>query len=258
MMKSLRLRLGVTCALAALSFAPISKADTRDKKTKISLDTPIEVPGAVLAPGTYVFKLLDSSSNRHIVQITNENQNQTYALTFTTPALRLEPTDKTVLTFYEGKGDRPRAIRTWFYPGDVDGQEFVYRGEQARFLAVSKTSQVADTSSASKSESVSLEPAKPAESAVLAPIPTPPAQAAEIQTQSAPEEPVLLAQAQPQDQAPPPAAQPQTEQAPAVSTSTDELPKTASNLPLILLGGLSALGLALGVRRWDHLASRKS
>jgi hypothetical protein len=115
-----------------MSLAPLaSRADDYDKKTIIKIDQPTEVPGIVLAPGTYVIKLLNSSSNRHIVEIMNEKMDHLYALTFAVPAEKVQQKGKTVLTFYEGAEGRPQAMRKWFWPGDTDGQEFVYPKNQA-------------------------------------------------------------------------------------------------------------------------------
>ncbi len=51
-------------------------ADTWNKKTIITITEPMQIPGATLTPGKYVFKLMDSSSNRHIVQVFNEDETQ--------------------------------------------------------------------------------------------------------------------------------------------------------------------------------------
>jgi putative ABC transport system permease protein len=72
--------------LAMMSFPVASWADEYDKKTVITITEPLEVPGIVLQPGKYVFKLLDSSSNRHIVEVMNERMDHLYALTFTAAA----------------------------------------------------------------------------------------------------------------------------------------------------------------------------
>src|SRR5437762_10453349 len=84
-----------------------ANADEWNKKTYITISQSIEVPGAVLPPGKYVFKLLESQSNRHIVQILNERENHVYATDLAIPRLRMEPADKTVLTFYEVPGGGP-------------------------------------------------------------------------------------------------------------------------------------------------------
>jgi len=255
-MKSLHARLGVMCALATLALAPISKADDYDKKTVISTNAAIEVPGAILAPGTYVLKLVNSSSNRHIVQIMNERQNRTYALTFTAAARRLEPTSKTVLTFYESKGDRPRAIRTWFYPGELDGQEFLYKRDQARLIGINATAATEEVAFAPKIETATQVDEPAVEQAALVQVTEAekPLEVAEVESNV--EEPVLVAQNEEQRTEPTPEPVTAPQEIAAVSTERTELPKTGSNLPLVAFGGLSMMAIAFGMRRWDRSLNR--
>jgi len=125
------LQAGAITALVAC-FAPLAvHADDYDKKTIVKLDQPTEAPGIVLQPGTYVIKLVNSSSDRHIAEILNEKMDHLYALTFTAAAAKVQRTGKTVLTFYEGTQGHPQALRRWFWPGETDGQEFVYPKNQA-------------------------------------------------------------------------------------------------------------------------------
>ena len=54
--------------------APAAMADDWNRKTTVTFSEPIEVPGVgqhILPAGTYVFKILDSQGERHIVQIFN-------------------------------------------------------------------------------------------------------------------------------------------------------------------------------------------
>src|SRR4029453_16239703 len=123
-------------SLAALAFSPSVKADGWNKKTVVTFSQPVEIPGGIVLPaGTYVFKLLDSLSNRHIVQIFNEDQTHIYATILAIPNWRLQVTEKTVMTFGERSVGSPQAIRAWFYPGDNSGQEFVYPKKRAVELA---------------------------------------------------------------------------------------------------------------------------
>ena len=125
-------------ALVTLAFPPRTMADEWNKKTTVSFNTPVEIPGVgaqVLPAGTYVFKLLDSQSNRHIVQIFNERGDHVYATILAIPNYRLKATDKTVMTFRERAAGEPEAIRAWFYPGNEWGQEFVYPKKRAIELA---------------------------------------------------------------------------------------------------------------------------
>src|SRR5258708_24527717 len=76
--------------------------------------------------GTYVFKLADSLSDRHIVQIFNADETQIIATILAIPNYRLKPTGKSDFRFWETPAGNPRAMRAWFYPGDNFGQEFAY------------------------------------------------------------------------------------------------------------------------------------
>src|SRR5713226_8070029 len=113
-------------ALLAASLAPSLHADQWNKKTVLTIKETIQLPHTVLQPGTYVFKLADSLSDRHIVQIFNADETKVIATILAIPNYRLKPTDKSVFRFWETPAGNPRAMRAWFYPGDNFGQEFVY------------------------------------------------------------------------------------------------------------------------------------
>jgi hypothetical protein len=127
--------------LAAATLALVAQtviADQWNKKTKVTFSAPVAVPGAVLPAGTYIFKLNDSSSNRHIIMVQNERQNKTYATILAIPDYRLNASSKTVMYFGErgagGAASAP-AIKSWFYPGDNFGQRFVYPKKEATQIA---------------------------------------------------------------------------------------------------------------------------
>ncbi len=124
--------------LVAVAFSPRLKADEWNRKTIVTFSAPVEVPGVgaqTLPAGTYVFKILDSASDRHIVQIFNEAQDHVYTTILAIPNYRLKATDKTVMTFGERAAGQPEAIRAWFYPGRQWGEEFVYPKYRAVELA---------------------------------------------------------------------------------------------------------------------------
>src|SRR5260370_20236810 len=137
--KSNRLRClalaAVSAALLNVVPAPTAIADEQDKKTIVTTNAAIEVPGKVLPPGTYVFKLLDSSSNRNIVQIFDKDEKRLYTTILAVPDYRLQPPDKPLIQFEERAANSPEAIKAWFYPGDQYGQQFVYPHKRATELA---------------------------------------------------------------------------------------------------------------------------
>jgi len=255
--------------LAIMSFPAASRADDYDKKTIITISEPLEVPGIVLQPGKYVFKLLNSSSNRHIVEVMNERMDHLYALTFTAAARKIQPKGRTVLTFYEGKGNQPHAVRQWYWPGDLDGQEFLYPHKQAERISAVAGIKVPEGSIPTTKESGQKLIADNAEKqetkeetkvvlesraveATPAPTTTTTVVTAEAAPAPEPEPRTLALNAEP----PAPEPAPQVSQTPAPpaepvtvakAIETETLPQTASSLPLIALFGVIALLLAATV-----------
>jgi len=122
--------LAVALLLAGTTMLQLAKADEWNKETTVTFSGPVAVPGQVLPPGQYVFKLADSQSDRHIVQIFTEDQRQIRATILAIPASRLRPTDDTLITFEERPVGNPEAVKRWFYPGDLTGVAFVYPEDQ--------------------------------------------------------------------------------------------------------------------------------
>ncbi|HWR15457.1 MAG TPA: hypothetical protein VN577_11560 [Terriglobales bacterium] len=129
----------VTSVFAICLFVlPSASADDWNKKTVVTFSAPFEVPGVgaqILPAGTYVFTLVDSLSDRHIVRITSEDGSHVYTTILAIPNYRLHSTDKTVMTFKERAEGQPEALRAWFYPGHQWGEEFVYPKVKAVELA---------------------------------------------------------------------------------------------------------------------------
>jgi hypothetical protein len=120
--------LGVSLALVGSMITP-AMGDEWNKKTEFQFSGPVEVPGKVLDAGKYVFQLLDSDSERNIVQIFSVDAEGNESLVTTTiavPDYLMEAPDKPIIHFEERRGDSPEAIHSWFYPGDNYGWEFVY------------------------------------------------------------------------------------------------------------------------------------
>jgi hypothetical protein len=69
---------------------PRAKADARNQKTVFTFSGPVEIPGQVLEAGTYVFKLMDSQSDRNVVQVFNKRENHLYGTFLTIPDYRLK------------------------------------------------------------------------------------------------------------------------------------------------------------------------
>jgi LPXTG-motif cell wall-anchored protein len=190
------------------------KADQWNKATKMTFSGPVEVPGKSLPAGTYWFQLMDSSANRHIVQIWNADRSQLLATVLAIPNYRVRSTGDTLISFAERPTGTPEAIREWFYPGDNFGQEFVYPKTRATELAQQVNAPVLEA----RDEEVTA--------------PTPALEQAPVKA------------VQPTGE--------ETEVTEVVETEEAvTLPQTASPLPLLGVLGLLSLGAGLVMRRKD-------
>jgi LPXTG-motif cell wall-anchored protein len=215
---------GLLCA-GLIALTPTAKADDWDKRTVVTFREPVEIPNnKVLPAGTYVIRLLGSQTDRDIVQFLNKTETHVYDTVLAIPDYREEPTSHTVVTFAERGAGSPQAIKTWFYPGDLWGDEFVYSKVHPAAI-----------------DAQSTPPPRPA-------VPAPPTAQPVAQSQPVPApqpaavpQVVEMAKAAPPPAPAPPAPQP----APA-----NELPKTGSELPLIaILGSLAVIAGAVLNRR---------
>jgi hypothetical protein len=232
-------------ALIGAALAPQARADEWNRKTVITFSGPVEIPGVhrpgedVLPAGTYVFKILDSQSSRHIVQIFNEAETKVLATILAIPNYRLKATDKTVITFSERPAGEPEALRAWFYPGRNWGEEFVY--PKAKAMELAKTTNTPVLFVPDEVPTELDEPVKSADAPIVADL-----KRAPIKGASPSGEEVELAQVV----TPPPAAEMAQADPPVqmAQARPATLPDTASVLPLMGLLGLLALGGAFVLR----------
>lgn len=215
-------------------------ADVWNKKTILTVNETVLVPGATLTPGKYVMKLVDSLSNRHIVQITNERGDKVLTTILAIPNYRLEPTGKTQFAYWETPSGNPIALRAWFYPGDNFGQEFAYpKGLSAKISREARLPVPTIEEAVPELKTAPVTEMQPSgEQRALAVEPYPPPEAPE---------PVLRAEAAPVPApAEPPVAAPEPEPA--------TLPATASPYPAFGLAGLFALGAGIALRAFVRRA----
>jgi len=215
--------LGMAVATGALT-SP-ARADLYNKKTILTVNQTVQVRDTVLEPGQYVLKLLDSQSDRHIVQIFNRDQTHIINTVLAIPREQMHPADNTEFTFWETPPGTARALRTWFYPGDTIGQEFPYPKHLQQVAMLMPPAPAPEPAPVA----VNPEPAPAPEET--------PAPSAETTT-PAPEQPVEVAQ----NAAPPPA--PAETPAPSTPEPPAELPKTASWYPEVGTAGALLICLA--------------
>jgi hypothetical protein len=245
-----RFSMALSLAAVIAGSTAIARADAWDKKTTITFSHAVEVPGSVLQPGKYVMKLADANGDRHIVQFMNERGDHVYAAAQAISAYRPRVTSRTVITFYEAREGRPEPMRTWFYPGDEFGQQFVYSPSHLTEVAsvnnTTSTTTMAAAAPIAESPVTAAEPVN--ENLTAQAAPAAPATEPQVAESTESAAPVEIAQAEPPQQ---------TEPAPAVQNDTPqatqefprELPKTASDLAEIAMLGVIFVGGAITARK---------
>jgi hypothetical protein len=248
MKKQILAPIALALALVGIAMATPASAQTNlNNRTVLTFSQPVEVPGKVLPAGTYTFELNEAQANRHIVQIMDAGGTKVVALVLAVPNRRLTVTEDTVVRFAEVAPGQPQAMRAWFYPGQTVGQEMVYPKKRAQELATSANVIVPavddtfyDTATVDTMKAVEVTPVNPVVSTT--------ATATEPATPPVTTQPVT---AQPETRTPPPppvTTAPVTEPVPPPAATRDELPSTASPLPLIALFGFVTLALGLALR----------
>ena len=100
---------GMICLmlLGGTFFVPKGRADESDKKTIVTVNRAIQVPGKVLPAGTYVFKLVDSN-DLTLVAIFNDDESHLITTVQGIPDVRTETPDKAILQLEERPSGQPR------------------------------------------------------------------------------------------------------------------------------------------------------
>jgi hypothetical protein len=224
-------------ALAATfmwAVASNATAEQSDLTTKITINKTFAVPGKVLPPGTYVFRLMDTTAGRRVVQILNADESDTVAIVLAIPDYRLNAGEGSRVSFYEAPPGAPLPLHAWFFPGRHYGVEFAYpktkaveiattSGEHVIAIAGPETTVEASAARLRTLPLIAIDPTgKEAGLATVHPAPGPGVADAE----PALSEPTLIAQAE----------------------LPKELPRTASPLYLLALAGLLA-GAGAGIVR---------
>ena len=97
-----RIKLLTACALAfAVSLAGTSAAaqEPVNQLTYFTFSAPFELPGGKTLPaGKYVFRIMDSPSNRHVVHVMSEDQREMHATLMAIPAGRAKATTTLTMT----------------------------------------------------------------------------------------------------------------------------------------------------------------
>jgi hypothetical protein len=143
-MRATRILTTMCCAIAIAIVLMVSgaRADEYNKLTYLTFSGPVQVPGVTLPAGTYMFKLADPDSGRRAIQIWDEKGTKLFTTLLTIPDEQPEAKDDPVVLFSERPSDSPNAVKSWFYPADRTGYEFIYPKDQAMKIAAAANAPV--------------------------------------------------------------------------------------------------------------------
>ena len=252
----------VACAVALVAgmSAATVFAQTPDKRTVFTFSGPVSIPGVTLPAGQYLFRLADPMTSGKVIQVLSADGTKPYGLFFSYPVERLNASEKPEVRFMETAKDAPAAIKTWWYPGERTGYEFIYPKDQARQLArgaslpvlttqaQTTTTEQTNTADLARVSSTGQDTNVSADAKTSAGTPTGTAQEGAIASSS-----IVIPNTSAPMVAQAGGGQPAKASAGRVSrTARTRLPKTASNLPLIGVIGVIALVGAASLYVWRN------
>ena len=226
---------GVLYAVATLALlAPaIATAQPANKRTLFTFSGAVDMPGVALPAGQYEFTIANPDTSRNVIQVRSRDGKKSYGMFLTHSAERATAANDAQVRFMEAAAGTPPAVKTWWYPGERTGYEFVYPKEQARRIAqrtrqavlTTKTETTTPPQSANEDDLVRITPSG-SESAFNDAEP------------GVSESPAASSQ-----------ASSQPTQVGTVARARTQLPRTASDTPMIALMGFLLLGAASIVRQ---------
>jgi hypothetical protein len=249
-----RIIASLALAVLTLGIGSAVQAQPADYKTYFTFSGPVTLPGVTLPAGKYIFRLADPNSSRKVIAIQSEDGKKQFAMLHTIPNQAEKAPNDAEIRFMETSSNVPPPVKTWWYPGKAIGYEFIYPRAQAMQLA-KVTNQPVLTTAQETTQFETADLSRISGSGVPAAVtieenPAPAAvggraQAGEVFTEDRP------AQA-PAGGAVAPSQDVRADER-ARSTARTELPRTASNVPSVMMFGVLALlvGLSLSRRRAD-------
>jgi hypothetical protein len=128
-------------AAACCFGATTASADDWNRRTILTINEPVVVPGATLAPGTYTFMLANPETSRDVVYILREDGTPVASV----PVVHRQRTsDKRNLAMWVAINENGAVpvMKGWFYPGTNSGFEFLYPPAQQRMLSSAELAEI--------------------------------------------------------------------------------------------------------------------
>jgi hypothetical protein len=236
----------LTLAVLTLSIGGRAEAQPADYRTYFTFSAPVTLPGMTLPAGKYIFRLADPDGSRKVINVMSGDGKKSLAMLHTIPNQASRPPKDAEIRFMETSAQVPPPVKTWWYAGKSIGYEFIYPRKQALQLAKS-TSEPILTTAKETTDFESADLSRIDGAGVPA--------AVKVEENPAPAEARGRAQqadAGAQGASSSAAAQDVRADERARTAARSELPRTASSVPTVLLLGLLAMTLGIGLSLWPR------
>ncbi|MBI5445853.1 MAG: hypothetical protein HY900_32135 [Deltaproteobacteria bacterium] len=222
-LKSL-LFVGAFATFLGIASAPAAFAQSELQQSTFTLTEPLDVGTATLQPGTYLIKVVLIDSNRDMLQVTDMAGTKVFTTVLSRPhpILPGEIMPESRYVTWATPAGQPKALRTWYPRDRSTGHDIVYPKARAMELAAAAKEPVI-----AYPDAVTVTEYKSAPLIMVTP-----------EREVKPYEAVAV-------QAPPKAAPVAVV---AEARPSEQLPETASRIPLFAAMGLLSLGAAFGLR----------
>jgi hypothetical protein len=134
----------VAALVAAAGFVILAPSPARagegNQLTYLTINAPVEIPGVVLPPGTYMFKLEDPGIGSSLVQVSSRDGSKLYSTFLTIPVRRATLSREPVVRLEKAGPSGLEAVASWFYPDELVGHKFVYPKAEAEMIAAANRS----------------------------------------------------------------------------------------------------------------------
>lgn len=237
----------VALLLAAFCVTAVHAATLHfNLKTYITVDKPVQVPGAVLQPNVkYLFRRIGPQSGfNHTIVVMTADEKHVMATFNAISDQHVNAPGRTVITFYETDPGFAKPIREWIYPDRNTGLQFLYPKQQMAEI----TAHLMERNSV-ETQTAEAQPAPPqnSEEASQAATASAPAEVQSSPAEVEREKPSAVTPDNSMTNDENVSSEPEVQTAQNTPAPT-ELPKTAGELPLLLLAGLAAIGLRKALR----------
>ena len=125
MKSAVRFACVAAAALFLMTFGVM--ASPSDHSIYVTFAKSVAIPGATLAPGTYIFEAADPTTSSDVVRVLSRDRSRVYLTQLALPVERPKgiPDDQTVVISEEPNGE-PAQIVEWFAPDTELGYAFEY------------------------------------------------------------------------------------------------------------------------------------